>query len=66
MYIINKEKIKNKYKCKFKTANYLMKTHGIPVLSIDKNDYYFASTEKLKMAIKEMPIFYKCLDKIFY
>jgi len=58
MYIKNatKEILDSAYKCNKNIAHYLIYTCGLPILSIVKNQYYFAKTEKLENAVKNLPI----------
>ena len=69
MFIINptQEDLDGWYKCNKKTCEYLKyKKHLYPISSFGDN-YYFAKTEELDLAIKDMPfwlmIFNKIMDK---
>ena len=56
--IINNDILHNTYRCKEIVKNYLLKK-GLPILSYDKDYFYFAKTEKLKDALKTMPLLLK-------
>ena len=62
MYIINgKEWDENKiYRCNGIISNWLIYEKHLPLFSQDKatRSYYFARTEALENALKEMPFFY--------
>ncbi len=53
MYITNPEKIKSKYKCNKRMADYLINECKIPILSIDGDDYYFSYTVRLRSKLEE-------------
>lgn len=60
--ITNSEVIEKKYKCGKSIMKYLVYTCNLPILSTDRKYYYFAYTDKLQEAIKNMPIFLKFLS----
>lgn len=62
--ITNPEIIQDKYVCNKKIAEYLVFKRSIPILGINGNCYYFANTDKLKEAIKNMPFGLKILSFI--
>lgn len=47
------------YKSKVKIMEYLVYKCGIPILSFDKNFYYFARTDKLYECLDKMPLMLK-------
>jgi hypothetical protein len=62
LFIINPEKIKNKFECNYVVAKYLM-DRNIPLLSIKGGIYYFADTELLKEIWGNAPFWIKILHK---
>ena len=58
--INNIEVIENKIYHNFSIGNYLI-THGIPILGIDEEGYYFAPTQLYKDAIENAPMWVKFL-----
>lgn len=62
--IINNSIISDAYRCTKPVMRYLVETCNLPVLSYDKDYYYFANTERLKMSLKSMPIYLKILANI--
>jgi hypothetical protein len=53
--ILNIKSIPNKFKCGKRLGRYLV-YHGMPILGIDKNIYYFARTNELNKILKNLPI----------
>lgn len=64
MYIVNPDKIKNKYKCQKVVAEYLMNTCNIPLLSKDGVNYYFMNTPELDEALKKIPLWIHICEKL--
>jgi hypothetical protein len=62
MYIVNHQVIEDKYSCRKTVTNYLIK-HGVPLLSSEKDVYYFADTDLLKSVIAESPLWIKLFCK---
>lgn len=60
--IINNEIIEEKYVCNKHVAEYLIFKCHIPLLGYGKTCYYFANTNKLKEAIKNMPLWLKIIS----
>jgi hypothetical protein len=58
MYIKNVYALNNTYSCYRTVANYLIK-HGVPLLSSDKDVFYFADTDLLKSVIRDAPFWIK-------
>ena len=58
MYIINSERIKDKIKCK-KTFGQYFTEHGIPLLSIEGEYYYFADNKLFKEEFEKAPFWIK-------
>jgi translation elongation factor P/translation initiation factor 5A len=63
--LINYKVINKRYKCNKAMANFLIYKEHLPLLSVDNDDYYFADTDNLKVALKKMP-FYLRMFNIFY
>ena len=60
MYIKNEtEFLEKKFRCNQRVANHLIYTCGLPVLSIAKKKYYFATTQELRDAIDNLPLLLK-------
>ena len=57
MYVINPEKIdaSKLYKCNRPVANWLIYEKHLPLFSRKDGFFYFARTDELSKAIKEMP-----------
>ena len=64
MFIVNPEKIKNKYKCHKVVAEYLINTCNIPLLSKDGAIYYFMNTSELEDALKTIPLWINICEKL--
>jgi hypothetical protein len=64
MYIVNPEKIENKYKCHKAVAEYLMNTCNIPLLSREGIDYYFMKTSELEESLKTIPLWIHICQKL--
>jgi hypothetical protein len=63
--IRNPEILKNKFKCNKILAKYL-ESHGVPLLGMDKNGYYyFAKTNELMNTLKNAPLWRKLINSIF-
>lgn len=62
MYIINEDCIDNCFKCNKQVMEYLVFKCHLPLLSSDENSYYFATTDKLKEALKKMPFSLKIVS----
>jgi hypothetical protein len=60
MYIINPDKISNKVKCNKIVAQYFLE-RNVPLLSIYKNNYYFANTELFKEILGFAPWWVKLM-----
>lgn len=60
--IINPMTLQNKYKCNAKVMEYLVYKCHLPLLAISGDSYYFAVTDELKEAIKEMSLVLKVLS----
>jgi hypothetical protein len=58
MYIVNHQVIEDKFSCRKTVANYLIK-HGVPLLSSDKDVFYFADTDLLKSVLRDAPFWIK-------
>jgi hypothetical protein len=58
MYIVNHQVIEDKFSCRKTVANYLIK-HGVPLLSSEKDVFYFADTDLLQEKLKSMPFWLK-------
>lgn len=56
MYITNIDDFSDKYECNSYIAHWLMFTKMIPLLGHKAKKFYFADTEILREALKEMPI----------
>jgi hypothetical protein len=54
--IVNPDSIKDLYKCKEQVMRYLTYKCHIPILSYDKDYYYFVYNSRLKDALKKMPL----------
>lgn len=69
MYVTNVEAIdkNNLYECNGIVGNYLIYEKHLPLFSRDKSQgkWYFAKTEALLKAIKEMPFYYN-ISKIIW
>ena len=59
--IINSSVIDNKYRCKRHVMKYLVYQAHLPILGLDGDSFYFATTEELYTALKEMPWYLKVL-----
>ena len=57
--IINPLIIQNKYRCNTKVMKYFVYKYNLPILSISGNSYFFAITDELNKAIKNMPLLLK-------
>jgi hypothetical protein len=55
MFILNSKSIKNKIGFNKKISNYL-ENHGIPLLAIEGDIYYFAKTDLLDDVLKSSPV----------
>jgi hypothetical protein len=66
MFITNKDSsiFERAYKANKFIAKYLIYKCGIPALGMDERFYYFSKTIELDVAIKDMPLRYKLLNKI--
>jgi len=62
--ITNPEIIQDKYVCNKRIAEYLVFKCSLPLLGVNKNCYYFANTDKLKDAVKNIPLGLKILSII--
>lgn len=58
MFIVNSKSIKNKIGFKEKISNYL-ENHGVPLLTIEGDIYYFSQTKILEDALKTSPLWVK-------
>jgi len=64
MYILNPNSIKNKIGFKKKISNYL-ETHGIPLLAIEGDIYYFAQTKILNDVLQSSPLWIKWAKRFY-
>jgi len=62
MFILNSKQIKNKIGFNKKIANYL-ENHGVPLLAIEGDIYYFAETNLLDDVLKSSPLWIKLAKK---
>lgn len=62
MFILNSKKINNKIGFKKKISQYL-ENHGVPLLAIEGDIYYFANTENLSDVLKSSPIWIRLAKK---
>jgi hypothetical protein len=62
MYIINPEKLSNKYECKYSLAKYIMKNFHLPLLARSGDIYIFADTKTLRENLKKVPFWIWALD----
>jgi len=58
MYVLNPEKIEHKIGFKKNISDYLQ-SHGVPLLATEGDIYYFASTDRLRDALKSAPLWVK-------
>ncbi len=59
--IENGHKIIKSFRCSHSVMEYLVYEANIAILSYDNQYYYFALTDKLKTALKNMPLHLKVL-----
>ena len=66
MYIVNPEKLDKDtvYICKKAEASWLVLTKRLPLLARKGDDWYFAKSERLTEALKEVPLHIKIARKI--
>lgn len=62
MFIVNSEEIKHKVGFKEKISNYL-ENHGVPLLAIEGDIYYFANTKILNDVLQSSPLWIKWAKK---
>jgi hypothetical protein len=58
----NPEVILDKFECNHIVANWLIYKKHLPLLGLKNQVYYFAKTDELKKAMKEMPIYVKMME----
>jgi hypothetical protein len=58
MFIVNSKEIKNKIGFKEKISRYL-ENHGVPLLAIEGDIYYFAKTDLLNDVLESSPVWIK-------
>jgi hypothetical protein len=58
MFIVNPEVIKDKISFNKRIGLYLA-NHGVPLLAIEGDKYYFANTDLLSKALKSLPLWAK-------
>jgi hypothetical protein len=61
--ITNVYNIPNKFKCKKLLANYLQYERNLPLLSVEKNDYWFTDNSLLREILQNLPLWLKILNK---
>jgi len=62
MFVLNSEEIKHKVGFKEKVSNYL-ENHGVPLLAIEGEIYYFVDTDLLSDVLKSSPLWVKFAKK---
>jgi hypothetical protein len=65
MYIVNPETIPKdkKYACNNLVAKFLIYQKNIPLFAREGKTWYFARTEILREALKELPFWLKIMEK---
>lgn len=61
--IANVYNVPNKFKCKKLLANYLQYEKNLPLLSVDKNYYWFTDSPMLREILQNLPLWLKVLNK---